>query len=137
MPEFLPGDQAILFSAGSSANAAAARDEDQIFIRKLDTGEQRVLIQCGTSPQYVPTGHLLFARAGTIMAAPFDPKRLQVTGKPVALVEGLARTPNGFSEFSISRNGTLAYISGAQQGADTRTLVLVDRKGAVQPIPAP
>jgi len=137
MPELLPGDKALLFSASTSPRTNAAfMDDDQIMVRKLDTGEQRVLVQGGTSPHYVPTGHLLFARAGTIMAVPFDLKQLQVSGRPVALVEGLARSRSGLSQFSVSRNGTLAYISGAQQG-EVRTLVWVDRKGGVQPIGAP
>jgi serine/threonine-protein kinase len=142
MPEFLPGDRAIVFTAVPSGATTTplsgpAFDEFEILVRKLDTGEQHVLVQGGTSPHYASTGHLLFARAGTIMAVPFDLKRLQLTGKPVALVEGLARNLRGVSEFSVSRNGTLAYISGPQEGEQARTLVWVDRKGTVQPIEAP
>jgi Tol biopolymer transport system component len=137
MPEFLPGDRAILFSRQPFQGVSPRRDDDEIMVRNLDTGEQSVLIQGGTSPHYTVTGHLLFVRAGTIMAVPFNLKRLQIAGRPVAVVEGLARTVPGISQFSVSRNGTLAYISGAQLGEGARTLVWVDRKGTVQPIEAP
>ena len=49
---------------------------------KLETGERKVLIQGGSDARYVPTGHIVYVRAGALMAAPFDLDRQEVTGSP-------------------------------------------------------
>ncbi|MBI4479873.1 MAG: protein kinase [Acidobacteria bacterium] len=133
-PEFLPGGKTLLYSIGTTPSA----DEGQIVAQRLDTGERRVLIQGGSQARYVPTGHLIYTRAGTLLAVPFDPKRLETTGRPVTVLEGLMSTSSGASRFAVSQTGTLAYVPGTvQQGTRLRTLVWVDRKGAETPLPAP
>ena len=54
------------------------------------SGEQRVLVDEGFYPRYSPTGHLVFGRAEGLFAAPFDLDRLELTGPPVLLVEGVS-----------------------------------------------
>ena len=57
---------------------------------------------------YSPTGHLLFVRDTTLMAQPFDLERLEISGDATPVAERVwvgPRTP-----FSISTNGTLAYL---------------------------
>jgi hypothetical protein len=46
------------------------------------------LIRGGSNARYVPTRHLVYYRAGTVMAVPFDLARLGVTGSPAPVVEG-------------------------------------------------
>jgi hypothetical protein len=41
-------------------------------------------------PRYVPTGHLILNRGTTLLAAPFDPTRLELTGPVVPVVERVA-----------------------------------------------
>ena len=53
-PEILPGGQAVLFTIG----VGAPFDDSKIAVLSLKTGEQRVLVEGGTSARYVPTGHL-------------------------------------------------------------------------------
>ena len=79
-PSFLPGGKAILFSIQPTG---ASFDDALIALRSLDTGEQRVVAQGGASPVYLPSGHIVFARAGALLAMPFDLRRLEVTGPPV------------------------------------------------------
>ncbi len=55
-------------------------DDTQIVVRSLETGEQTVLVTGGSDGRYVSTGHLVYVRLGTLMAVPFDPVRLAVTG---------------------------------------------------------
>ena len=134
-PKFLPGGNVLLFTVpGSGSNNL---DDRQIVAQRLDTGERRVLVQGGVSPHYVSTGHLVYARAGTIIAGPFDLERLEVTGGPITLVEGLAQSGNGFSEFDVSENGALVYMAGGGPEAQDRTLVWVDRNGTAEPLGAP
>ncbi len=77
---------------------------------------------------------LVYARAGNIMAAPFDLAALQVTGPPVVAVQGVATSSiSGHAEFSLSQNGSLVYAPGRSWGADRR-LLWVDRSGRTEPI---
>jgi Tol biopolymer transport system component len=133
-PEFLPGGKAVLFAAGtSSANWTNAR----ISVQTVGAGERRNVIQGGTQPRYTPSGHLVYAQGGSLMAATFDPERLQATGASVPVVNGVVQSiSSGAAQYSISTTGTLVYVPGGVQGAE-RKLVWVDRNGAEQPLAAP
>ena len=131
-PEFLPNGKAVLYTAGTSSGNY---DDAQIMVLKLDTGERRVLVQGGTSPHYLPTGHLIYARAGTIMARPFDLNRLEATGEAVPLLEGVITNPsNGTAQMAASANGTLVYAPGSAAALAQSRLVWVDRRGNVSPV---
>jgi len=134
-PQFLPDGQTVLYTA---VGAGGSYDDAHIVTYRPDTGEQRVLIRGGTYARYVPTGHLVYYRAGTIMAVPFDPSGLEVRGTPSPVAEGVMPTAGntGAGQFSFSSLGSLVYIPGGSQ-SDTATLVWVDRKGVEQPIAAP
>ena len=133
-PQFLPDGQAILFAAWKGGT----NEDATIMALRLDTGEQVSLVEGGSSPRYVPTGHLIYYRAGTVMAVPFDPVRLALNGTPVPILDGVmstgGATPSGGSQVSFSNTGTLAYVPGGAQGTARLSLAWVDRKGAAQPI---
>jgi Tol biopolymer transport system component len=133
-PEFLPGSKAVLFVAGTSAADFA---NAQVALQSLGTGERRNLIQGGTQPHYAPSGHLLYAQGGSLMAMPFNPERLAVTGAAVPVVEGVEQsTYTGATQYSVSATGSLVYVPGGVQAAQDK-LVWVNRNGAEQPIAAP
>jgi serine/threonine protein kinase len=132
-PQFLPGGKAAIFTIWTSTRF----DDSQIGVVSLETGERRVLIEGGAYARYVPSGHLVYARSSGLLAVPFDLARLQVTGSPVSILEGVSMDPStGATEFSSSPDGTLAYVPGGWSVAES-TLVWVDRKGAAEPLPAP
>jgi serine/threonine-protein kinase len=134
-PEFLPGGKAVLFNA-TAYNAQTATAPLVLYI--LKTGERRDLIQAGMHPRYAPSGHLLYTQGGTLMAAPFDPGRLQVSGAAVPVVEGVMQSGStGATQYSFSDSGALVYIPGSGQEAEHSRLVWVDRKGTEQPIAVP
>ena len=55
-----------------------------------DGGPAREIL-AGTMARYAATGHIVYATAnGTLLAAPFDVRRLEVTGPSVPLVDGVA-----------------------------------------------
>jgi serine/threonine protein kinase len=141
IPELLPGGKAVLFNnqtAGSYGLNAGPIDSS-LALYVLKTGERRDLNQIGWQPRYAPTGHLVYAQGGTLMAVPFDLDRLEVTGAAVPIVEGIARSAGTRSaHYSLSRTGTLAYLRGLG-GLQTpqRKLVWADRKGSEQSIAAP
>jgi len=93
----------------------------------------------GRDARYVETGHLVYARSGTLLAVPFDLARLEVTGGPVPLVEGVrdAGATTGATHFSVSVDGSLVYVPGGPDQEAQRRLVWVNRTGAEQPVAAP
>jgi serine/threonine-protein kinase len=132
-PEILPGGKAVLFTIWSAASFDFAR----IGVLSLETGEQRVLVEGGGYARYAPSGHLVYARAGGLLAVPFDLKGLEVTGPRVSILEGVSMSAlSCAAEFSLSADGLLAYVPGGSSFGES-TLLWADRTGAVQPLPAP
>jgi Tol biopolymer transport system component len=88
-----------------------------------------VLLEGGTYAQYLPTGHLLYARDGALYAAAFDLHESRVTGVSVRVLDEVRTSPRwGHADFAVSENGTLAYVPGGAWGVDYR-VVWVDRRG--------
>jgi len=128
-PYLLPGGKAVLFTIG----ALGTYDDGLITVQRLDTGERKILVQGGMTAQYVPSGHLVYARSNTLLAVPFDPIELKITGPPVRVLEAVAtESVSGVAHYAVSRHGSLAYAAGGLMAE--RMLVWVDRKGATLPL---
>jgi len=130
-PTFLPGSNAVLFTADNGTSP-------QIAVLSLDTGKVRNLIG-GTDPTYSPSGHLLFTQAGALMAVPFDLQRLEIAGNPVPVVDGLlvhgsSNSISSSTDYSLSSNGTLVYVLGSSRNAPVH-LEWVTRDGVELPLP--
>ena len=144
LPQFLPDGSTVLFTI---LKGEMTWDEAQIAAYSLKTGERKALVENGADARYAPTGHLIFARLGTLMAVPFDALRLEITGGPVGVIEGVWQAidainlyhDTGAAQFSFSSSGSLAYVPGGIfADADIEdTLVWVDLDGAAEPLPAP
>jgi eukaryotic-like serine/threonine-protein kinase len=134
-PSFLPSGRAVLFTVGMADNYSY--DDANIEVLSLGTGEKKILIEGGSSARYSPSGHLIYARGGKLLAVAFDPDKLQVTGRPFPVVDGVFMSANtGMAAFSISSDGRLAYAAGpVERGA--RLPVWVDRKGRAAALPLP
>jgi Tol biopolymer transport system component len=134
-PEFLPGGTAVLFTAGM---AGPSLTNAQVAVQLMGTGERRNLVQGAMYPRFAPSGHLVYAQGGILMAAPFDPQRLAVTGAAVPVVEGVLQSSvSGATQYSFSTTGSLVYVSGGLQSATPSKLVWVCRSGAEQPLATP
>jgi Tol biopolymer transport system component/DNA-binding winged helix-turn-helix (wHTH) protein len=129
-PDFLPGGEAVLFTVVKGNNWS----NEQIAVLSLGTGERRTVINGGTYPRYAPSGHLLYAHEGRLMAVPFDPQQLTATGKAVPVVDGVLQSTG--PQYSFSATGSLVYIPGVAQ-ADQSKLVWVSRNGGEQLLAAP
>ena len=86
-PSVLPGGEWILFAA-RGADAGTDWDHAQIVAQSLKSSERRTLVTGGTDGRYLPSGHLVFMRSGTLFAVPFDPSSLTVGGQ-VPVTEGI------------------------------------------------
>jgi Tol biopolymer transport system component/predicted Ser/Thr protein kinase len=129
-PQFLPSGRAVLFNGGNIGFG------DRVIVQSVATGERHSLVG-GTQPRYATSGHLIYAQGTTLMAVPFDPRRLQIQGTPVPVVEGVTFSSTyGSSQYSISDTGSLVYVSRGSQGTQ-RKMVWVSRNGVEQPLPAP
>ena len=127
LPDVLPGGEAVLLTVMDLD--AVSFDDAVIAAFWPTTGEMRVLVQGGTNARYSPSGHLVYARAGALYAAPFDASAVEVTGDPVRVLEGVATYPTmGPAEFGLSRDGSLLYAPGEPLGIHSR-IVWVDRTG--------
>ena len=125
--EVLPGGKAVVVVLVS--DDIESYDDASIVVLSLVTGEVRTIVEGGSNPHYSMTGHVVYARAGNLLAVPFDATTLEVTGAPVRVLEGVAGYPgNGSAEFSLSRDGSLLYAPGEPMEFDRRA-VLVDRSG--------
>ncbi len=108
-PHVLPGGKALLYSAWIGGHS----DTNRIAVVSLETGVQRVLIEGGSHARYIPTGHVVYARDGVLLAAPFDVDTLELTGSPSVVVKDLFSDPGrGAKHFAISRSGLLVYVPG-------------------------
>jgi serine/threonine protein kinase/Tol biopolymer transport system component len=134
-PQFLPDGQTVVYTARTTAGNP---DEGLIVAQRLSMAEHKTVVRGGTYGRYVPTGHLVFYRAGTIMAAPFDLKTVEVKGTPAPVLDGVmsSSTTTGAGQFSFSKGGSLIYLSGTPQSGNT-TLMWVDRHGNAQALAAP
>jgi len=131
-PELLPDGRTVLFTVGT----LGSWDDAQIVAQSLESGRRQVLVQGGTNPHYVSTGHLVYAHAGVLMALRFDPTQLKITGAPVRVLDGVMESADGAAQLGLSANGTVVYVPNRPESAE-RQLVSVDRTGAGAPLAAP
>jgi serine/threonine-protein kinase len=138
-PVILPGEKSVLFLhiAGISMN------EIRLAALTLETGEVKFLLDGALPVTYHPTGHLIYIQERAVMAAPFDPGTLEITGPAVPMTEeNMALMPvfNFPALFDFSTEGTLVYVPGTEDPPGVsvkRTLVWVDREGNEEPLGAP
>jgi eukaryotic-like serine/threonine-protein kinase len=131
-PNVLPGGKAVLFTV--PLQDSARWDDSLVVVQSLETGARKTVVQGGTDARYVPTGHVVYLRSGTLMAVPFDASSLEVTGTPTPVVEGVMQSSGGGGQYSFSQRGDLVYVPGAEP---ERTLAFVDRHGAARDLPLP
>jgi hypothetical protein len=133
-PEMLPGGRAVLFTISAPTGGL---DVAQVAVLDLQSGTRKVLVRGGTHAQYVSSGHLVYAAAGSLMAVGFDPTRLETRGTPVPVIPQLMTTLAGAVNAVVAGNRTLAYVSGGDVSLGRQTLVWLDRQGRETPTAAP
>ena len=126
-PQVLPDGKAVLFT-----NQCTGGPEIEVY--SLETGQRTKLPIRGRCARYVPTGHIVYARTGTLYAVQFDIEQLKVVGSSVSVVPSVLAGGSGSAHFAISQNGSLAYVPIVTRSTQ-RTPVWIDRDGRIEPLP--
>jgi eukaryotic-like serine/threonine-protein kinase len=130
-PIFLPDDRHFLYYRVSRTTPA----DSGIYIGSLDVKadrqERRRLLPYSPGLTYAPPragdiGHVLFVREGTLIAQPFDERRLELAGDALPVAEHVGVFLDG-AFVSASRNGVLAF----RQGDPMFAVTWYDRRGNV------
>ena len=137
LPHYLPDGKAVLFTMNKEIHDGHPRTA----ILDLHTLKWRELLEDAADARYLPTGHFVFLRQGTLMAVPFDAVRLELKGQPFPVIAdvmqelaGLSSSDNSAAgQYAISDTGTLVYASGKMIPPFQDSLVWVDQKGNIQP----
>jgi Tol biopolymer transport system component len=118
-PTVLPGERVVLFTSVTTKVG-----EERIEAVSIDGGKRRVVVERATNPVWSPTGHLLFARDGAVLAAAFDPVTATVRGEAVPVIP--SGTVEGLTSLGLrlSSTGTLLYVPA---GFHDKRLVSVGR----------
>ena len=122
---------AMLLPGGKGLIAAWSDDRgtaETLQAIDLSSGKPKSLV-AGIACRYLPTGHLVYVTSdGTVMAAPFDARSMRITGRSVAMVQGLDARGRGAVDLAISENGTLSYAAEGQSASED--VVWVTRTGS-------
>jgi serine/threonine-protein kinase len=125
--DILPGGRYALLEVEFSGS-----QEDETRSLDIGSGEMVPLIS-GESPQYTPSGHLLYLVDGdvgsTLMAVRFDPGKLELLGTPLPIIENVIH-------YTVSDDGTLFYSTANRSAFASDQLIWVSRTGEATPVDA-
>jgi Tol biopolymer transport system component len=121
---FLPDGERFLYVARSSGTAS----ENMLRVGSVDGSVDLDLLTTPGNAAYA-SGRLLFIREGTLMAQPFDPDRLELSGEAVPVVERVLEVSGAaLYVFWVSETGELVYQTG--QSTNNSQVIWSDRSGA-------
>ncbi|MEO8096193.1 MAG: protein kinase [Acidobacteriota bacterium] len=136
-PHALPGGKALLIAEPpESRDASSDRD---VSVLTLATGARKRLVQGAFQPAYIAApggdgGYLLYAKQRTLFAVPFDPDTQELRGTALPLLDDLRGGINVGAQYSVSRNGTLAYLRATGLGSTTYPMMQMDSAGITTPV---
>lgn len=120
-PYFLPDGKHFLY-VGFEGNDIAGK----VYAASLDSPDAKLIVDDNTNAAYA-NGYLFFTKDNNLVAQPFDPDHLTLSGNPVPVAPKVEYYDGkSLGNFSVSENGMLAYRGG--YSSPTR-LVWLDRSG--------
>jgi Tol biopolymer transport system component len=140
-PIFLPDGRHFLYLAGTH-NSGVRSETNAVYLAELGKGGRRRILLARSNFAY-SAGHLLYVRDRVLLAQPFDPVRLEVTGDPVPIADSVAIESNFFrASFAASLDGDLVLRSGAADpgsqmtwfGRDGKEIGKVGERGTYQQV---
>ena len=117
-PQFLPDGERFLYLARSG-------DRRTLYVGALGQPLKKRVLDTNVRATYVD-GYLLFIDEGTLVARPFDVRRLELAGDPTELAQRVATSSSLDASYAVSDTGVLVYSGrAAAQGQ----LTWFDRRG--------
>ena len=120
-PCFLPDGVHFLYLADQDTSA----DQFRLKVGSVKTLECNDLFMVNSRVDYA-NGYILYIQKNLLVARPFDPDKLKVTGEPVPLSGNVAALAER-ALFSVSSEGTLVFHRGNTGGLNM--IISVDRRG--------
>lgn len=120
-PYFLPDAKHFLY-VGTEGDEFHGK----LYAASLDSMEAKLILPENSNAEYA-NGYLFFMKDGNLVAQPFDPDKLTLSGNPVPIAPKVEYSEaKSLGNFSISKNGVLLYRSAFSTPV---RLVWVDRTG--------
>jgi len=124
---FLPDGRHFLYMAGTH-NAGLKDEANAIYAGDLDSDLKKLILRARSNVVYA-SGRLLYVRDRVLLAQPFDPDRLELTGEPSPITDRINYDTGYFrAVFAASGNGMLVYQLGGGDDSGAQ-LTWVDRSG--------
>ena len=124
-PVFLPDGKHFIYLSGNFTGQKAA---NAIYVGSLDSNEKLFIVEATSNAAYAAQGYLLFYRERTLLAQPFDLKRLALTGEATVILPEIQYLPQvKRAIFAVSGQGLLLAQTGSE--ATFSQLTWFDRKG--------
>jgi serine/threonine-protein kinase len=126
-PQVLPGGRQMLLTMAQSTEGLS-----RIVVVPLAGGAPRTILEGAAYGRYIPSGHLVFVKSGSVLVVPFDVQRATVAGSPAPVFDKVGMAPSSASAVLVAAAGTIAFVEGAPM--NRRSLVWVDRHGVASPL---
>jgi len=136
-PDILPGGKGIIYTVWGGESFTDYRT----MVKWKNKNNPQELLSNSSFARYVPTGHLVFVRQGSLMAVPFEadhPPSGMIREDARILRTGLGQTVYGGAQFTFAgEDGTFVWAEGTTPlGLTEGELVWVDPEdGNAVPIP--
>ena len=130
-PFFLPDGRSFLYLVAAGPGGLPTMKAQGVFAASLDSPETKQILPAGSNVEYAG-GSLFFLRENVLVAQPFNPDRLELSGEPVLVAQDISIGTSGLEAgiagtFSVSEAGVLAYQT---RSAEVRSRLLwLDRAG--------
>ena len=127
-PAFLPDGHHYI----ATRSVVGRATESGLWLDSIDAPEAHRILPDVTRAEVVAPprgssiGAILFTRAGTLMALPFDMKQFEAAGDPFSVAQEIALGTNSSWLAASSFNGLVTYVSGQRS---QRQYVWRDRQG--------
>ena len=107
-PAVVPGGKAVLFTVGK-LSSPDNYDDARIDAVIVATGERRKVMEGASFVRVWPGGLLIYAKAGTVYAVPFDSERLGHDRHGRSILRACLRTPRlGAAHVAFGSDGTMS-----------------------------
>jgi WD40 repeat protein len=127
--QVLPGNNVLM----STLHGGLNKDYGDLVLVSSD-GVGTVVQRSGYDGRY-EGGHLLFGRAGSLLAVPFDVVERRTMGEPRVVAAGVSMDSIFGVVHAAVAEGAIAYVPGGNRSLGR--LAWVDRQGAVEYLPVP